>query len=47
MVLLLYLRLSAPGKAIYLKNAIISASILQDILGCGVVVTLIVCHADP
>lgn len=47
MILLMLSCISAPCETVYLENAIVSASILQDILGCSVVVALIVCHAEP
>lgn len=46
-VLVLQLRTSAPRETVYLKNAIVSAPILQDSLSRCVVVALVVCHADP
>lgn len=46
-ILLLSSYISAPREAVYLEYAIVNAPILQDLLGCGVVVALIVCHTDP
>lgn len=47
MIFLLQSYISAPCEAVYLEYAIVGAPILQDFLDCGVVVTLIVRHADP
>lgn len=47
MVFLLQLLTSAPCVTVDLKNAIVCAAILQVGLSRGVVVALIVGHADP
>jgi hypothetical protein len=46
-VFLLELFTSAPREAVDLENAIVDAPIIQDSLGRGVVVALVVRHADP
>lgn len=46
-VFLLQLRTSAPRVTVYLKNAIVGAPVLQVSPSSGVVVALVVGHADP
>lgn len=46
-IFLLQSYISAPREAVYLEYAIVGAPILQHFLDCGVVVALIVGHADP